>query len=188
MKYRRSHRVLPGQETTRNRRQISKTGLRLCMRHEHRWKQVRWLFILHVDSVADIKLVKLDIRPPHLPCILGYTFHLCDQEKVHILTSFFVALKLPFPYSLTFFSPGRNHFQAASKLVFESSWRLFTRFSLETVFGGGSENFLGLLGKFSGPPLKTPSYMDFASYIHPPITEITQGATLADELYSHFYF
>ena len=99
----------------------------------------------------------------------------------------FVALKLPFPYSLTFFSPGRNHFQAASKLVFESFWRLFTRFSLETVFRGGSENFLGLLGKFSGPPLKTPSYMDFDSYIHPPITEITQGATLADELYPHFY-
>ena len=66
----------------------------------------------------------------------------------------FVALKLPFPYSLTFFSPGRNHFQAASKLVFESFWRLFTRFSLETVFGGGSENFLGMLGKFSGPARK----------------------------------
>ena len=29
--------------------------------------------------------------------------------------------------------------------------------------------------------------MDFASYIHPPITEITQGVTLADELYPHFY-
>ena len=63
--------------------------------------------------------------------------------------------------------------------------RLFSE-EAQKIFWACSENFLGLLGKFSGPPLKTPSYMDFASYIHPPITEITQGATLADELYSHY--
>ena len=63
---------------TRNRRQImKKLVLRLCMRHEHRWKQVRWLFILHVYNV-EIKVVKLDILPMYVVCAcFSCSVHTC---------------------------------------------------------------------------------------------------------------
>ena len=78
---------------TRNRRQImKKLVLRLCMRHEHRWKQVRWLFILHVYNV-EIKVVKLDILPMYVVCAcFSCSVHTCWKESWildRILQTFF---------------------------------------------------------------------------------------------------